>query len=1124
MSTKYIYANNITQTNTSQYRTFKDTNKLKGTSGYAVSNGLIHGKNSTPNRPSTLTFKNFKAGLPTGAEVSKVTVEYKHSKVAYNGKYLNVTAPTITLLGVSGKSGKGAAPPKTASAYSKSFKFSKPLSSTTVNSSDFGVKLDYPKNANSYEGYIRVYYVRLKVEYTVPSYNLKVSLASVNYNKYSHIVKFDLSNVNGTGYEPTIVITAPVGFTFKESIVANSQVKDYGTVTQTQSRVFTWKPGKMKGYSSKSVGLVFDVDVSGSLPASVSFSAVEQLTSKTGSLSYSVVEAPVEPELDTGETDTSFTDDTDVADLTVKNVTVDEEFDYTFKIDDTTWDSIIRTIFNYGVSQGWWLVFSTSVRQEIISNSLLFLGHPELTPVPGGGYSWSGDLSENSKISRYDSSSWLTDCYPKAFSVIDAMTTKEIPLNLKGTSSGTDTIPTYAAYAPNNNNSYLVALDYESIFDIRPLESSLSEPFLTRLTPTTEETHRLGNGYNYTVQTYLKETTNDTYVRDWYKNFRIGVFNNPITSNVTSYMNWETTETTQDQTLYIDSMLDLTGATLTLAVDKAISVTIGETTYTLADNGSQNLTSLTDYNIPVTLAKVTQDTVNLTTTLKDSNNTTLEVRHYIIKFEQTETKEPYETTTDTTDYDDLTDSQIYSNAEYWGNTVTTVNEYQSINTEFTYNENYPLYILVTGDYPEGNPTNTSVKFTEPVIIESTHYEGWEQNGNYPNPIDDIILNDGSTSEWSYGIYENGSGIILYDLPLEEEFGTGTDLAIRGIEVTGNIEQTTRLTVYATLTNPDGQTGTRSIIIDDTDTELHIGGLGDLWNFTTLDLTKLEDWQITLETSNTLTETEGNLNIGDLQVIFYIEQIETQEINCYVEGEDLRYYGAFLENVKIPEGLETDTQYLSIDGTDTNDVYRQNIREKTIEIDFTLDQCDLTTATTMLRQLTQLLTNKRDKYNRPIPKRIEFTHYPDVYFEYIMQEPLDNNIDISNYTVKAKLVIPSGTAYKKENTVTATNGYVQGLASINPVITIKPNGAEIEILETISNQKFNINYPGDTTDKLIEIDTEDRIAWLKTSEDDKDPVNISSYVDFNSDWFKLQGEYKFEATNAIIRTIDYTERW
>ena len=1118
MSTKYIYANNITQTNTSQYRTFKDTNKLKGTSGYAVSNGLIHGKNSTPNRPSTLTFKNFKAGLPTGAEVSKVTVEYKHSKVAYNGKYLNVTAPTITLLGVSGKSSKGAAPPKTAGSYSKSFKFSKPLPATTVNSNDFGVKLDYPKNANSYEGYIRVYYVRLKVEYTVPSYNLKVSLASVNYNKYSHIVKVDLSNVNGTGYEPTIVITAPAGFTFKESIVANSQVKDYGTVTQTQARVFSWKPGKMKGYSSKSVGLVFDVDVSGSLPASVSFSAVEQLTSKTGSLTYSVVEAPVEPELDTGETDTAFTDDTDVADLTVKNVTVDDEFEYTLQIDDTTWDNMIQDIYEYGIEKGWWTGTLEQNLTTILTNGKIGFGYGTML------LELISKLSKNDKIKRYTGSSWSTD--PKLFTLNALLTEgKETTLKLKGISAGDDEIHCYYQYV-NSMVSYLplTELTVSWKFNIRPLESSLSEPFLTKLEPTTEEQNRLGNGYNYTVQTYLKETTNDTYVRDWYKNFRIGVFNNPIQANVTSYMNWETTETTQDQTLYIDSMLDLTGATLTLSVDKAISVTIGETTYTLSDNGTQNLTSLTDYNIPVTLAKVTQDTVNLTTTLKDSNNTTLEVRHYIIKFEQTETKEPYETTVDPTDYDDLTDSQIYSNAEYWGNTVTNVNEYQSINTEFTYNENYPLYILVTGDYPEGNPSNTSVKFTEPVIIESTHYEGWEQNGNYPNPIDDIILNDGSTSEWSYGIYENGSGIILYDLPLEEEFGTGTDLAIRGIEVTGNIEQTTRLTVYATLTNPDGQTGTRSIIIDDTDTELHIGGLGDLWNFTTLDLTKLEDWQITLETSNTLTETEGNLNIGDLQIIFYIEQIETQEINCYVEGEDLRYYGAFLENVKIPEGLETDTQYLSIDGTDTNDVYRQNIREKTIEIDFTLDQCDLTTATTMLRQLTQLLTNKRDKYNRPIPKRIEFTHYPDVYFEYIMQEPLDNTIDLSSYTVKAKLVIPSGTAYKKENTVTATNGYVQGLASINPVITIKPNGTEIEILETISNQKFNINYPGDVSDKLIEIDTEDRIAWLKTSEDDKDPVNISSYVDFNSDWFKLQGEYKFEATNAIIRTIDYTERW
>ena len=33
-----------------------------------------------------------------------------------------------------------------------------------------------------------------------------------------------------------------------------------------------------------------------------------------------------------------------------------------------------------------------------------------------------------------------------------------------------------------------------------------------------------------------------------------------------------------------------------------------------------------------------------------------------------------------------------------------------------------------------------------------------------------------------------------------------------------------------------------------------------------------------------------------------------------------------------------------------------------------------------------------------------------------------------------------------------------------------------------------------------------------------------YVDFNSDWFVLQGAYVFSGTNCYIRTVEYTERW
>jgi phage-related protein len=274
----------------------------------------------------------------------------------------------------------------------------------------------------------------------------------------------------------------------------------------------------------------------------------------------------------------------------------------------------------------------------------------------------------------------------------------------------------------------------------------------------------------------------------------------------------------------------------------------------------------------------------------------------------------------------------------------------------------------------------------------------------------------------------------------------------------------------------------------------------------------------------LNNDESSINFSDIQVIFYIEQIEKQEITVQVEGENLAYYGAFIDSVEIPEGLETDTSFLTIDGTDTNDAYRQNIREKTITLNFNIDACDLETSTLLLRQITKLLVNDKDEYNRPIPKIIEFSHYPDSYYEYIIEEALDIETEVTSYNVTAKLTIPAGTSYSQENTVTNTIGYVQGLAAINPIITLQPNDTVIQITETLTGQTFNIGYTGDWNDKVVEIDCEDRKVWLLSDEEADDGIEISKYVDMNSDWFRLHGEYQFEATNATIRTITYNERW
>ena len=203
---------------------------------------------------------------------------------------------------------------------------------------------------------------------------------------------------------------------------------------------------------------------------------------------------------------------------------------------------------------------------------------------------------------------------------------------------------------------------------------------------------------------------------------------------------------------------------------------------------------------------------------------------------------------------------------------------------------------------------------------------------------------------------------------------------------------------------------------------------------------------------------------------------------------------------------------------------QHSNLKTIELELEVgDTCDLETNTQTLRQLIRLFTNDKDKYNRPIPKHVRFSHYPDVYFEYILKDSPDVEIDINTYKVKIKMVIPSGTSYDINNTLTGNTGYVQGLVGVEPIIQVTPVDNTIQISETVTGQKFNIGYTGDWNGKIVELDCEDRIVWLKETEDDPDPINISQYADFNSDWFTLKGEYHFETINCVFKTVSYIER-
>lgn len=972
MASTTKFGGSISQTTGGKYCTFNNlANINKGGDGvWATSNGRIKGKNSSPNRPSTISCTNYNFNLPTGAEPTKVTITYRYRKEKYNGNVCNIQAPTITLLGVTGFTGKGAAPTTNMKTYTKTWTTSN-ITRSQVNSSSFGVKIDFPTNSNNYEGTMSISAVQITIEYKVPSYSLGLKKASGGYNEDPYVLEASISNKNFTSYNPTLTLSAPAGFSFNNGTGT-------GSFTRVNNRTVTWNPKLTSKVGTSTCRLSFDTNVT--FPSTVdsytgTFTLVESLYNITKNYTATIEHRPPSSGSETAPSPDPVIDSETVKDLEPVKAAVDDEI----PINVTGWS----VLFTFPSNEAGEAQFTE-----------------EDTPV-----SYYLHTSEWQDGTIYDSGEYvepveyLNDYVEKVKFTAPG---KYVLLSYDGIASSDALGAPYTTDYSDYEDSTITAKVY---FDIKPLEQSLSVPNLTILEPSDEEINRLGDGYAYIVQSFMQHTTTDNYTRDWYRNNRIGVYNE------------ETNE-------------------------------------------------------------------------------------------------------------ELTDEQIYTGATYWSENTAGLNTYANVECEFTYNEENPLYIILTGDYTETTTYGYDIGqigFTEPCIIEKTIYTGREETGNYPVPILALIDPDEDSATLTLEGYETADSIRLYDLPLDDGYGTNDSIAIRGIQIRGTVESTDSLVLYAKLYSPEGAMGQRSVVLTPSidGSEFVIGGLGDLWGFSTVDFKNLEDWELELSASNTLSNTASTLNTKGIELCFYVERVEHQEISVLVEGEDLAYYGAFIDSVTIPEGLETNTSYINIDGTDMNDAYRQNIREKTIEIQFNISECDLKTSTDMLRQLTKLLVNEKDQYNRPIPKRVQFSYYPEDYFEYIMEAPLTVSNEVSGYNCKASLVIPAGTSYSLEDTITNTVGSVQGLAAINPVITIQPSSPNIEVQETISGQKFNIGYGGDWNDKIVEIDCINRKVYLVT---DDSRVDISKYVDHNVDWFRLYGEYSFEGVNCIIRTVTYNERW
>jgi len=1075
LASKTLYPHSLSQSSGGSIQSFNNLANLKNANNTYAKTNKIAKKNGTRKTPAAITAKNFKANLPAGSKINKVTVEYAAD---YEGD-VSIGKPTLNILKISGDNKQGKALTKTLTKTSVTWTGDHYVSN--MNHADFGVKISFPENTKNGEGYVKLKYIRIIIDYTPPNFSITGRLAGPSYVGEETLIQLTLSNVNKTKQGSNVNITLGTDVEFIGKGDGSGSITGSG-------KHWTWITGIG---SSSSVSVILRVRTVIPLGSFYAFGEIE--FSETGSghsggMAWDSFPRPAEddtPDIPDDTSETQTVTDSDAAPVTtpvvIKQVEVNEEFDMDLSFPGYSGTEVkmyacIVKKNGFDASRTDWEFWAKDYCTE---DMYIYL---------------------RSQVQWH----WTKICIRQGqgYSPLDYDLTNLLMQNkFKCTTPGEYVI---AVYDYNENN-----LLKKIHLSVRP--SSLTTPNFAAMKLGSEEINRLGHGVSYSVQSFIKLITPGIYVRDWGKNFRIGVFNNRIESSIITIASFGSFSNDS-----VTATLNLPGTftdyTVTSSVEVDTTESASSIVFTKADDNN---------NVIVEVA------------FHDSNEEVVFTGEYEIDFEN-ETVTLVENEYDPTDYDSITDEAIFNNAEYWSIPLSVVNAFESLECDFPYNQNYPVYVLITGDYPEGNITNNNVKFTEPCVIESAGYNGYEPNGKFPVPILNLLLNEDS-SDLAVNMFESGNGIVFYDFPLGENFSVSDTFGISGIELTGDIDYSDHLSISAKLINPNGKVGERSIIVNDVNSEsenesFSIGGKYDLWGFNIYDMVNVEDWRIQLGVNNIFNNADdiGEIKFKNVRLTIYSTTIKSNFLKVTVENENVRHLGMFVNKVKIPEGLLTDTKYLTIDGTDTNDAYRMNVKGKEIEMEFSVRGCNLLETTEQLRQLARLFVNERDELNNPIEKRIEFSIYPDVYFMYIMEEPFDVDPQITDYTSKVKLKIPSGTAFAKEDTVTGYIGVNKGIAKVNPIINIIPTGDIVEIVETVNNQKFKINYTEWSSSNTVQIDCINRkikiLDYLNPETNIIEEKDISFAGDLNNDWFSINKEYAFNGDNCIIQTVSFTERY
>ncbi|WP_406533420.1 hypothetical protein [Methanobrevibacter sp.] len=1154
------------------YRTWSNLSNLKYESNFAdcgtgsSNSTLIGGKNGSYPRPAPLKLTNFGFSIPSTAKISKITVYYRHYKPKIKGAYPTFTAPTIDLLNVSASAKKGSAVPTSSTEYSVSWSMSPSVSK--VNSSSFGVSINYPANSSTNPGQLRLRNVRIVVTYTNA-----VAVANVNLDN------------SGSSY---------VGATNGSSvIVANGGSSNNLNVSQTNANV-----SKSKVYYGETVDITLTISASSKItaPARMCLTIpedVEVIGKKSGN----------------GTIDDSIVNDYQGY----------ENYHWDANFSNSTSVSITFTVQINSIGT---LLFEFREVTTDKSSTVKIIGE-----IPPSIVFW-GDTNSTTAMEEpieiiITYFSFSTVPFEKTF---DVTFPQGVTVNWDDAEGvvQNNNVYTLTKTLNENENYFKCTLSFANIADIGKYQinleddadntlsrtiivkpSNLTLPYFCKIVADEHVRDRLGNSKEYTLSSLMKlvvDSENADLIEAYDYNYRLGVFNtnfpeNPDPVNFINLIDthyWRELEGRSTQVFIEDDGIkgisvctfglntEFTNSnyyTLTFDLETTFNNRVG---FLLFGDPSGTMTNkyswygiITDinrtflevydadgtpfklYTAPKNFFQEENNTIKIT---REGNSALIYINDELF-YNLNDISGSYNTigfqkwgqgavkiSNINLDLDmENIDYYLLENAE-WSDPISTPNAWEDIKVNFFYSDRYPLIFLITGEYIEANAEEINIKYTYPTLIEEDYRQFAENPGVYEYPIKNIITDENVTS-LNLQLGEVTNIAKLYDIDFTNFLeGDDDNRIIQGVTVYFDVLTCDNpISIMCKLVSPSfSKEGNRSLNIESVFLEednfqgiVSLGGQFDLWGLDWDDfkLSKLEDLEIDLQFLNNFNRA-AHIEFNNLRIVFHYVELEEAKIISKVNGVDLRYFNVFIKDAIIKPGSNYDVQYLDVEGTDSNLAYRSNLREKEIEIEIRVPGCDIEETTTFVERLARLLTTKRDKFNKPILNEIEFSHHPNRIWEYILEDELDVSAEFTEYEGKIKLVVPSGTAYSKEPTITNATGTNGGIAKVNPIIRViaqpDENDHTIIVKETISNQEWRLTDDSLEIGDILRIDCGERKAYKVEGQDDdyyendsdgSPDIDITDKVDFNSDWFLIQDDYNFECENtAIIQSVTFYERW